>query len=268
MHPPPPWFMCSLTSCGVPYFTFKHLNSTLWQNIWQRWGENKNFGNDAQIIYLENGSRTTPHSIDINHNYYPPEQRSLGQLPTRTTPHQDHYKPVKPLKPLIRINTCTVGNSSGKLSGYGYRSKCTTHHHVHYDLLSFWFPQPDRTLPEYFTVYHYNGLRRSNASGKVRINVEIFESDIHPNQRQILDFQIEAAQKILCTRATHIPSACPLRLGSMARLTLCLPSTNPLCATLFSDTLELGRHLKVLHVCSTRCIFLPVNRMENSKKPN
>ena len=47
-------------------------------------------------------------------------------------------------------------------------------------------------------------------------------------------------------------------------LTLCLPSTNPPCATLFWGTLELGRHLEVL--CSTRCIFLPVNRMENSKK--
>ena len=50
------------------------------------------------------------------------------------------------------------------------------------------------------------------------------------------------------------------------QLTLCLPSTNPPCATLFWGTLELGRHLEVL--CSTCCIFLPVNCMENSKKPN
>ena len=49
-------------------------------------------------------------------------------------------------------------------------------------------------------------------------------------------------------------------------LTLCLPSTNSPCATLFWGTLELGRHLEVLW--STRCIFLPINRMENSKKPD
>ena len=48
------------------------------------------------------------------------------------------------------------------------------------------------------------------------------------------------------------------------QLTLCLPSTNPPCATLFGGTLDLGRHLEVLY--STRSIFLPVNRMENSKK--
>ena len=28
-----------------------------------------------------------------------------GQVPTRTTPHQDHYKSVKPF---IRTNTCTA----------------------------------------------------------------------------------------------------------------------------------------------------------------
>ena len=49
-------------------------------------------------------------------------------------------------------------------------------------------------------------------------------------------------------------------------LTLCLPRTNHPCATLFCGTLELGRHLVV--ICSTRCIFLPVNRMENSKQAN
>ena len=51
-------------------------------------------------------------------------------------------------------------------------------------------------------------------------------------------------------------------------LTLCLPSTNPLCATLFWGTPELRRHLEIL--CSTRCtcIFLPVNCMENSQRAN
>ena len=49
-------------------------------------------------------------------------------------------------------------------------------------------------------------------------------------------------------------------------LTLCLPRTNPPSATLFWGTMELGRHL--VEICSTRCIFLPVNRMENPKKEN
>ena len=49
----------------------------------------------------------------------PRKNSPIGQLPTRTmiprtTPHQDHYQPAKPL---IRTNTCTVGNCpSEKLS--------------------------------------------------------------------------------------------------------------------------------------------------------
>lgn len=30
--------------------------------------------------------------------------------------------------------------------------------------------QPDRLLPEYFTVYHYNGISRSNPNSKVMVN--------------------------------------------------------------------------------------------------
>ena len=58
-------------------------------------------------------SRTTLHQIKIiKPNYCPP-----GQVPTRTTPRQDHYQPVKPL---MRTNTYTVGNCPGReLSGYG-----------------------------------------------------------------------------------------------------------------------------------------------------
>ena len=55
-------------------------------------------------------------------------------LPTRTTtprtpPHQDLYRVYKPVKPLIRTNTCTVGNRpDGELSRIRTR---TTPHHVH-----------------------------------------------------------------------------------------------------------------------------------------
>ena len=60
---------------------------------------------------------TTPHRIKRKPNCCPPGPQSLGLLPTRTTPHQDHYQPVNPL---IRTNTCTVGNCpGGELSGYG-----------------------------------------------------------------------------------------------------------------------------------------------------
>ena len=70
-------------------------------------------------------SRTTPvppetifHRIKIKPNYCPPGPRSLGQLSAKTTPHQGHYKPMKPL---IRTNTYTVGNCpGGELSGYRY----------------------------------------------------------------------------------------------------------------------------------------------------
>ena len=47
-------------------------------------------------------------------------------------------------------------------------------------------------------------------------------------------------------------------------LTLCLPHTNPLCATLFWSALEYwAPFLEVLF--STSCIFLTVNRMEKPK---
>ena len=49
---------------------------------------------------------------------------------------------------------------------------------------------------------------------------------------------------------------CKKQSSKKPDLTLCLPSTNPPCATLFWGTLELGRHLEVL--CSIRCIFLHV----------
>ena len=39
---------------------------------------------------------TIPHQIKIKPNYCPPGTLSLGQFSTRTTPHQDHYQPVKP----------------------------------------------------------------------------------------------------------------------------------------------------------------------------
>ena len=70
------------------------------------------------------GSWTTPHQDNsppgkIKPNHCPPGPWSLGQLPTRTTPLQDHYQLVKPL---IRTNTCMVGNCpGGELSGYGFK---------------------------------------------------------------------------------------------------------------------------------------------------
>ena len=51
-----------------------------------------------------------PHRIKLKPNYCPPGPQSLGQLPTRTTPQQDHYKPIKPL---MRSNNYTVGNCPG-----------------------------------------------------------------------------------------------------------------------------------------------------------
>ena len=49
-------------------------------------------------------------------NYCLPGPWSLGKLPTRTTRHQDHYKPIQPL---IRANIYTVGNClGGEMSGY------------------------------------------------------------------------------------------------------------------------------------------------------
>ena len=58
----------------------------------------------------------------IKPNHYPPRPRSLGLLSTRTTPHKDHYHGIKPL---IRTNTCTVGNCpGGELSGYAYKHCC------------------------------------------------------------------------------------------------------------------------------------------------
>ena len=61
---------------------------------------------------------TTPHSDNCPPGQFP--TRTIpppGQLPTRTTPHQDHYKPIKPL---IRTNTCTVGNCpGGELTRWG-----------------------------------------------------------------------------------------------------------------------------------------------------
>ena len=46
-------------------------------------------------------SLTTPLGKVPHRKYCPPGPRSVGQLPTWTTPHQDHYQPVKPL---IRTN--------------------------------------------------------------------------------------------------------------------------------------------------------------------
>ena len=60
--------------------------------------------------------RTILHQIKIKPNHCPPGPQSLGLFPTRTTPHQDHYHKIKPL---IRTNTCTVGNCpGGELSRY------------------------------------------------------------------------------------------------------------------------------------------------------
>ena len=39
----------------------------------------------------------SPVGEKIKPNYCPPGPLSVGQVPTRTTPHQDHYQPVKPL---------------------------------------------------------------------------------------------------------------------------------------------------------------------------
>ena len=56
------------------------------------------------------GSRTTPHRINIKPN------PTRAMIP-RTTRHQDHYQPVKPL---IKTNANTVGNCpGGQLSRYG-----------------------------------------------------------------------------------------------------------------------------------------------------
>ena len=54
-------------------------------------------------------------------NNSPPDENKAQLLPSRTTisrttPHQDHYQPVKPF---IRTNTCSVRNCPGReLSGY------------------------------------------------------------------------------------------------------------------------------------------------------
>ena len=88
------WIKCSNLLCNYAAATWKryHTRSELFNVI---------------------VSRTTLHQIKIiKPNYCPP-----GQVPTRTTPHQDHYQPVKPL---MRTNTYTVGNCPGReLSGYG-----------------------------------------------------------------------------------------------------------------------------------------------------
>ena len=53
--------------------------------------------------------------IKLKPNNCPPGLLSLGQLLTRTTPHQDNCQPGKPL---IRTNTSKVGNCpGGELSG-------------------------------------------------------------------------------------------------------------------------------------------------------
>ena len=68
------------------------------------------------LLSISVGSRTTPHRIKIKPYFYPTRPLSLGLLFTRITPHQNHYQPVKPL---IKTNTCMVGNCpGGELSRY------------------------------------------------------------------------------------------------------------------------------------------------------
>ena len=72
----------------------------------------------TMTLIVFKGSRTIPRWIKIKPIYCPPGPQSLGLLPTRTTPHQDHDQRVKPL---IRTNICMVGNCpGGELSGYSF----------------------------------------------------------------------------------------------------------------------------------------------------
>ena len=69
-------------------------------------------------VNFKDNSPVTPHQIKINPKHCPPGPWSLGLFPTRTTPHWDHYHGIKPL---MRTNTCTVGNCpGGELCWYGF----------------------------------------------------------------------------------------------------------------------------------------------------
>ena len=64
---------------------------------------------DQQVSFVKTSFRTIPHRIKKNPNTLP-----IRTSIPRTTPHQDFNKPVNPL---IRTNTCAVGNWWG-LSRY------------------------------------------------------------------------------------------------------------------------------------------------------
>ena len=89
------------------------------QTLWL-WWEKKKSNMYIQILSFQNGDvrirngfqdnsplGTIPHRIKIKPNYSQPGPISLGQFPTRTTPHHDHNQPINPL---IGTNTCTVGS--------------------------------------------------------------------------------------------------------------------------------------------------------------